>query len=183
MLGRDSWAFLLRDVGAVRDAQERVMGLVHAAIGEAGAPGTVYPNGIPSYFNRSFLEGNNVATLNGIPAQMKGNQPRHAPEHNVNVGVAYSWFLAPGTLTARWDYYWQDVSYGSVFNSPYDRIDSWGQHNASLLFESADGRWDARLWARNLGNEDNVFGRGNRQSIVYGEPRVYGVSLRYNWGN
>jgi iron complex outermembrane receptor protein len=156
---------------------------VGAAIGEAGAPGTVYPNGIPSYFNRSFLEGNNVATLNGIPAQMKGNQPRHAPEHNANVGVAYSWFLAPGTLTARWDYYWQDVSYGSVFNSPYDRIDSWGQHNASLLFESADGRWDARLWARNLGNEDNVFGRGNRQSIVYGEPRVYGVSLRYNWGN
>jgi outer membrane receptor protein involved in Fe transport len=153
-----------------------------AAIGEAGAPGTIYPNGIPAYFNRGYLEANGVATLDGILAQMKGNQPRHAPEHNVNLGVAYSWFLAPGTLTARWDYYWQDVSYGAVFNSPYDRIDSWGQHNASLIFESADGHWDARLWGRNLGDEDNVYGRGNRQQIVYGEPRIYGVSLRYNWG-
>jgi outer membrane receptor protein involved in Fe transport len=153
-----------------------------AAIGEAGAPGTVYPNGIPSYFNRAYLEANGVTTLNGILAQMKGNQPRHAPEHNVNLGIAYSWFLSPGTITARWDYYWQDVSYGGVFNSPYDKIDSWGQHNASLIFESADGRWDARLWGRNLGDEENVYGRGNRSQIVYGEPRIYGVSLRYNWG-
>ena len=153
-----------------------------AAIGEAGAPGTIYANGIPSYFDRAYLEANGVATLDGILAQMKGNHPRHAPEHSINLGVAYSWFLTPGTITARWDYYWQDVSYGGVFNSPYDRIDSWGQHNASLIFESADGRWDARLWGRNLGDEDNVYGRGNRENIIYGEPRIYGVSLRYNWG-
>ena len=153
-----------------------------AAIGEAGAPGTVYPNGIPSYFNRAYLDANGVTTLNGILAQLKGNQPRHAPEHNVNLGVAYSWFLTPGTITARWDYYWQDVSYGVVFNNPYDRIDSWDQHNASLIFESAGGKWDARLWIRNIADEDNVYGRSSRAGIVYGEPRIYGVSLRYNWG-
>jgi outer membrane receptor protein involved in Fe transport len=153
------------------------------AFGEADAPGAVYPNGIPAYFDRAFLDDNcNGCTLDGIPAQMKGNAPRHAPRHNINAGIAYSWFLTPGTITARWDYYWQDVSYGAVFNSAYDRIDSWGQHNASLIFESADGRWDARLWARNLANEENVFGRANRQGIVYGEPRIYGLSLRYNWG-
>ena len=94
----------------------------------------------------------------------------------------YSWFLTPGTITARWDYYWQDVSYGAVFNSPYDRIDSWGQHNASLIFESAGGKWDARLWIRNIADEDNVYGRVGGGSAVYGEPRIYGVSLRYNWG-
>ena len=153
-----------------------------AAIGEAGAPGTVYPNGIPSYFNRAYLEANGVTTLNGILAQLKGNQPRHAPEHNVNLGVAYSWFLTPGTITARWDYYWQDVSYGAVFNSPNDKIDSWGQHNAALIFESAGGKWDARLWIHNIADEDNVYGRAGRGAIVYGEPRTYGVSLRYNWG-
>ena len=116
-----------------------------AAIGEAGAPGTIYPNGIPSYFDRGFLERNGVNTLNGFLAQLKGNQTRHAPEHNINLGVAYSWFLTPGTITARWDYHWQDVSYGAVFNNPYVRIDSWDQHNASLIFESAGGKWDARL--------------------------------------
>ncbi len=165
-----------------------VLPLVDQAIAEGGAfgedvaPETLYPNGVPSYFSRTYLEGFGVETLNGIPARMKGNHLRHAPEHNVSLGFAYSWYLNLGVLTARWDYYWQSASFGSVFNSRYDRIDDWGQHNASLLFEDADGRWDVRLWVRNLTNEDNVFGRSNRQGIVYGEPRIYGLSFQYNWG-
>jgi outer membrane receptor protein involved in Fe transport len=155
-----------------------------AAISDAQAPGTTYSNGIPAYFNRAYLDDQcNACTLDGIIADLKGNQPRHAPEHSVSAGAAYSWFLTPGTLTARWDYYWQDVSYGSIFNSPYDKIPSWSQHNASLTFESADNRWATRLWVRNIGNEDNVVARLNRQQIVYGEPRIYGISLRWNFGD
>ena len=156
---------------------------VGAAVGEAQAPGTTYPNGIPAYFGRAYMDANcNACTLSGIPANLKGNQLRHAPEHSINAGVAYSWYLTPGTVTARWDYYWQDTSYGSIFNSPYDKIDSWSHHNASLTFESASNRWVARFWIRNIMDEENVVARLNRQQIVYGEPRIYGISLRYNLG-
>ena len=154
------------------------------AVGEADAPGTLYPNGIPAYFSRAYLDANcGFCTLDGIPADLEGNQLRNAPEHSVNLGAAYSWFLTSGTLTARWDYYWQGKAYGSIFNSPYDEIDRWGQHNASLTYESADNRWVAKLWIRNISDEDNIVARLNRQQIVYGEPRVYGVSLRYNFGD
>ena len=153
------------------------------AIGEVAAPGTVYPNGIPAYFSRAYLDANGVGTLDGLPADMKGNRLRHSPEHSVNIGAAYSWFLTPGSVTARWDYYWQAKSFGNVFNSPYDKIDGWGQHGASLTFESASNRWVTRLWIRNIANEDNVIARTNRQQIVYGEPRIYGMSVRYNVGD
>ena len=68
----------------------------------------------------------------------------NSPRHRLRVGGAYTWTLAPGTLTLRYDYYWQDMSYGRDFNTPGDKIDSWFQHNASLIFESALGRWAAR---------------------------------------
>jgi outer membrane receptor protein involved in Fe transport len=67
-----------------------------AAISDAQAPGTTYSNGIPAYFNRAYLDDQcNACTLDGIIADLKGNQPRHAPEHSVSAGAAYSWFLAP----------------------------------------------------------------------------------------
>jgi iron complex outermembrane receptor protein len=91
--------------------------------------------------------------------------------------------MTPGALTARWDYYWQDESYGSFLNSAFDRIYSWGQHNASLTFESANNRWSARLWARNITDEVNEIARLNRRQRVYGEPRIYGISLRWNFGD
>jgi outer membrane receptor protein involved in Fe transport len=150
------------------------------AISEATAPGTVYPNGVPAYFSRGFLETNGVETFDALPVDMKGNRTPHAPEHNVSVGAAYSWFLTQGTLTARWDYHWQDKSYGNVLNAPIDKIDSWGQHNASLTFESGSNRWVTRLWARNITNEDNALARWGRTGIVYGEPRIYGISVRYS---
>jgi outer membrane receptor protein involved in Fe transport len=153
------------------------------AIGEAGAPGTVDPNGIPTYFSRAYLENNGVATLPGFVVDAKGNQLPHSPEHSVNIGLAYSWFLSPGTITARWDYYWQDTNYGSIFNSFVDKIDSWAQHNASLIFESGGGRWDTRLWIRNITNEYNVMSHQNRRDRALGEPRIYGISVRYNLGS
>ncbi len=67
-----------------------------------------------------------------------------------------------------------------MLNAPIDKIDSWGQHNASLTFESASNRWVTRLWARNITDEDNALARWGRQAIVYGEPRIYGISVRYS---
>ncbi len=114
----------------------------------------------------------------------------NSPEQTVHVGLAYTWpidFIA-GSLTARWDYYWQSDSYAREFNTPGDKIDSWDQHNASLIYESNDGHWMAKAWVRNLQDEDNVTGKyltsdtsGFYRNYFLTDPRLYGVSLRYSF--
>ena len=71
----------------------------------------------------------------------------------MHIGVAHTWSIAPGALTLRYDYYWQDQSFDREFNTRGDKIDSWHQHNASATFESAAGRWEARAWIRNITDE------------------------------
>lgn len=154
-------------------------------------PGTIYPDGIPAYLSRTYLDAVGVETSDGQNSSIDGNSLPNSPEHTFHLGVAYTWDIAPimGALTARWDYYWQDDSYAREFNTRGDSIDSWDQHNASLIYESNDGRWSARAWIRNIEDEDNVTGKyltadtsGFYRNYFLTEPRVYGASVRYNFG-
>ena len=141
------------------------------------------------YFNRSFLDAAGVSTANAIPADLKGNELPNSPRHSVRLGAAHTWTLRSGAFTLRYDYYWQDSSYGREFNTPGDEIDGWGQHNASAIIEGSGGRWRARAWIRNITNEVVVTGHwvapdvsGNFRNYFMGEPRIFGASLRYNFG-
>ena len=154
------------------------------------APGTIYPNGIPAYFSRNFLTNNGVETNDGFATNLDGKKLPNAPEHTIHIGVAYTWQIEQiaGSLTARWDYYWQDESYAREFNTKGDLIDSWDQHNASLIYESANGAWSGRLWVRNINDDDNVTGKyltsdtsGFFRNYFLTEPRIYGASVRYNF--
>ena len=148
------------------------------------------PDGIPAWFWRTFLESQGVPTSDGVVADLDGNRMPTSPEHSLRLGVAYTWFWQTGSLTARWDYYWQAKSYARVFNRPGDKIDSWDQHNASLSFTSSDGRWSLTAWIRNVGNEDNVTDHylhanesaGPFRNYFLTEPRVYGASFRFSFG-
>lgn len=153
------------------------------------APDAVYDNGIPAYFSRAFLNAVGVNTSAGIPVEIGGNRLPNAPRHSFGIGIAHTWPLDFGVLTVRYDYYWQDESFARVFNTRGDNIDSWDQHNASIIFESAGGRWEARAWGRNLADEDIVTGQfisddlwGSYRSFFLAEPRIFGVSFRYNFG-
>jgi iron complex outermembrane recepter protein len=156
------------------------------------APGTDYATGIPAYFSRNFLEGLGVETSDGFETNIDGNSLPNSPEHTIYLGLAYTWDLPQiaGAVTARWDYYWQAKSYAREFNTRGDRIDSWDQHNASLIYESANGVWQAKLWVRNIADEDNVTGKyltsdtsGFFRNYFLTEPRIYGASVRYAFEN
>ncbi len=170
-----------------------VLPLVPQAIANGAAvqaPGTLYPDGIPAWFNRAFLAANGVATSGGVPANLDGNDLPTSPEHSVRLALAYTWFWLSGSLQARWDYYWQDESFARVFNRRGDRIDGWHQQNAALTFTSAGERWQATAWVRNLTDEENVTdhyvhaaeGAGPYRNYFLTEPRTYGVSLQYSFG-
>lgn len=154
-------------------------------------PGTTYPDGTPSYYNRAFLDLVGVTTSNGLSQDLSGNSLPNSPEHTLKIGVAYTFNIPAiaGTLTPRIDYYWQDDMYSREFNTTGDNIDSWDQWNASLIYESDDGRWTARAWVRNLQDEDNITGHyltsdtsGFYRNYFLTEPRIYGASLRYSFG-
>lgn len=167
----------------------QLVGALSDANGTA-VPGTTYPNGIPAYFSRSYLQFNGVETSDGIPTDLDGNQLPQSPENTIHLGLAYTWQVdqLAGSLTARWDYYWQDDSYAREFNTVGDEIDSWDQHNASMIYESNDGAWVVKAWIRNIQDEDNVTGKyltsdtsGFFRNYFLTEPRIYGASVRYSF--
>ncbi len=142
---------------------------------------------IPAYFSRNFLREAGVETLDGVPVDLDGNMLPNAPDHTLRLGLAYTFPVRGGDLTARWDLYWQNDSYAREFNTRGDEIDSWTQHNASLIYER-DG-WTARTWVRNVADTDNVTGKyltsdtsGFFRNHFVTEPRIFGVSVRYAFG-
>lgn len=146
---------------------------------------------IPAYFSRNFLTALGVETSDGLPSDLDGNELPNSPEHTIRLGLAYTW-QAPairGSLTARWDWYWQSDSYAREFNSVGDEIDSWDQHNASLTYESLDQRWTVRAWIRNIADDNNITGKyltsdtsGFYRNYFLTEPRIFGASVRFNFG-
>ncbi len=168
-----------------------VTGAAIAAGAAVPIPGSTYPDGTPSYFNRAFLDAVGVTTSNGLSQDIGGNALPNSPEHTIKIGVAYTFQIPAiaGSLTPRIDYYWQDDMYAREFNTVGDEIDAWDQWNVSLIYESDDGRWSARAWVRNLQDEDNITGHyltsdtsGFFRNYFLTEPRIYGASVRYNFG-
>ena len=156
-----------------------------AAIGPDEAPAAIYPNGIPAWFDGALLAAVGVDIQPGVPIEISDNRIPETPEHKISLAASYTWDAFGGALTARWDYYWQDASYLTIFNKRSDQIASWDQHNATLVFESGNGRWSARAWIRNIEDDTHITGglRGPpNQDFSVTEPRTYGASFRYNFG-
>lgn len=144
----------------------------------------------PALWSRPCLEAFGVTTSDGLETNLDGNELPNTPHHSVKLGFAYTWSVPSiaGSLTARWDYYWQSESYAREFNTVGDHIDSWDQHNAQLIYESTDGKWSGRLFARNLQDAENVTGKyltsdtsGFYRNYFLTEPRIYGLTVRYNF--
>jgi outer membrane receptor protein involved in Fe transport len=154
-------------------------------------PGTVRANGLPAYVNRAGATALGITSSNGIGIDLGGNSLPNSPESTLKLGMAYS-FVSPvfdGDMILRLDYYWQDDMYAREFNTAGDLIESWDQFNLSMIFESADGKWGARAWVRNLSDDDNITGHyltsdtsGFYRNYFLTEPRIFGASVRYNFG-
>lgn len=147
---------------------------------------------IPAYFSRNFLTALGVETSDGLLTDLDGNSLPNSPEHTFKIGATYTTdspiIRLPGTLSLRWDFYWQSESYSREFNTEGDEIDSWTQMNASATFESRNGRFMIKGWVRNLADNDNVTGMyltsdssGFFRNYFLTEPRVGGVSFRYSY--
>ena len=92
-------------------------------------------------------------------------------------------------MTPRVDYYWHDKMFGRIYNTKKDEIDSWGQVDAQMSFTKEGAPFTVELWAKNLQNNDDVTGQyftdatsGNFTNLFILEPRTFGASVRYTFG-
>ena len=125
---------------------------------------------------------------NRVP--LEGNELQNSPELSFSFGAQYTFPLASGyELSVRGDYYWQDDSWGRIFNrDPIDRIESWDIINAQVTLTPDDGSWYLRGFVQNLADDDNVTGlyvtdpsSGLFTNVFTLEPRRYGVAFGINF--
>jgi outer membrane receptor protein involved in Fe transport len=126
----------------------------------------------------------------GIPQDLSGNELPGAPEFMVKAGIQYVFpFFGEWEVTPRLDFSWRSEQWGRLYNTRRDKIDSWEQLDAQLMFSSADGRWAFELWAKNLQDNDDVTGMyftdatsSNFTNLFILEPRTFGATLTYKFG-
>jgi iron complex outermembrane receptor protein len=121
------------------------------------------------------------ATANGpVP---EGNELPNAPEITFSGRVKYEIPLGEALfLGLQVGTHYSDGVFKDAINDPLVAAESyWTFDAAASLFSTADG-WDARVWGKNLGDEQHVtqglnvlaLGYGNR---YYSAPQTYGISL------
>jgi iron complex outermembrane receptor protein len=85
---------------------------------------------------------------------VEGNSLPFNPKNKIALNGVYTWDLEDGsTLDASVSYFWQDISYTSIFNRSYNKVPSWDQVDGRLTWTSADGNFAIIAWVKNVLDE------------------------------
>ena len=121
--------------------------------------------------------------------QLKGNRLNNSPETSINFGASYHTPLASGgSLTLRADVAYRSKIYFREFNQSEDSQGSYTVVNLNAIWESNDGLWTGRLFAKNLTDEDYITGlvgsssNGGRLGS-WGPPRQVGLEVTRYFGS
>jgi iron complex outermembrane receptor protein len=122
--------------------------------------------------------------VDALGNDFSGNTIILAPEVSFNGLAQYDFVLSFGTITAQWDFSYQDEVFFDSINNPLLSEDSYWLQNARIAWTSVDERWEAAVWGRNLNDEEYmVYGFdlsffGFHEEML-GTPRMFGVELTY----
>jgi len=123
---------------------------------------------------------------NGIPYDLSGRDQAHAPDTQYVFGAQF--FFAENWF-AQVDIEGKSSAYASANHN--EKLDGYTLLNMRLAYET--GRWSIAVWGRNLTDQDvetrGFGGFGNDPRKLYetepyyqlGEPRVYGLDVRYEF--
>ena len=119
---------------------------------------------------------------------VKGNPLNAAPETSLNVGVAYSTDVAwCGRATVRADAAYRSRTYFREFKEKEDSQDAYTVVNLNATWESEDRSWEARLFAKNLTDEEYITSvlasaTGGGRFGTWGMPRQVGLEVTRRFG-
>lgn len=120
---------------------------------------------------------------------LSGNRLSRAPEWQFSASGEYGIALGSSLqATLRADYQWQSQLFFSFFNHELNSQGDYGLLNVSVAVGPKDGRWQLAAFARNLTDTDyviyaeaNVAAGNPSLGGAVGPPRIYGLSLAYNF--
>ncbi|HEY1447345.1 MAG TPA: TonB-dependent receptor, partial [Caulobacteraceae bacterium] len=135
--------------------------------------------------NGLFHSGVDFNNVNGVGANLGGNQMPNSPHWTISAGAQYVFHLpSDWSATLRGDWYWQDSSFARVFNTAIDQLQSYHVVNATLTFNSAPLGLEIQFWGKNLFNAQPITGTyltndtsGLFTNVFTLDPRTYGVKL------
>ena len=125
----------------------------------------------------------------GIGVNIKGGNLPQAPEFKWAVGAQYTAEFGNGmSLVPRVDLNLTGNSFGSIFNTPVNRIEGYEVINAQVQLNGASNRWYVRAFVQNLTDTDATTGlyvtdqsSGLFTNIFTIEPRRYGVAAGFSF--
>ena len=92
---------------------------------------------------------------------LNGNILPNSPKNKIALVGTYTWEFEDGSnLDATLSYFWQDISYNSIFNRWTTKVPAWDQTDSRLSWTNADGNITLIGFVRNLFDEDVFDGRG-----------------------
>jgi iron complex outermembrane receptor protein len=116
-----------------------------------------------------------------------GNRLADAPKTTYSLAVEGRIPLSSGDIVLQADYNYRDEFYTNPDNAAVNTVKSYDLANARIGYEPNSGRWSVYAWAKNLLDSDDII-YNNRSFLgiprgTYMEPRMTGVTVRYNFGS
>jgi iron complex outermembrane receptor protein len=117
-----------------------------------------------------------------VREDVSGTDFLYSPKWTINASALYDLPTQIGDFDFAVNYYRQSsfLGYFASFKEPgYDLV------NMSAGWTSPNDRWNVKLWAKNLTNEEyyNHIAIGTRRAAGSpGAPRTYGITLGVKWG-
>jgi iron complex outermembrane receptor protein len=121
----------------------------------------------------------------GTPVRDFAGYPlQYAPEWTVSLGYQHDVPVGAGYLRARADTRYEDAFWGTFTQARGTRQPAYFKSDASVTYHSADERWSAGLWVRNIENEAVLAATTTGQFGPYGNafiepPRTYGARFTF----
>ena len=114
-----------------------------------------------------------------------GNRLTRNPEHKWTFSPAYERTLGTGVVVSGTvDVQYESFIFDDIDNNALNVRPAKTLVDARLGFTSPDGRWEASLWGKNLGDEVYITHQyilTGGQFAFYGEPRTFGATVRWRY--
>lgn len=153
----------------------------------AGLQGAINGGLAPSAAISSLCTGPYASpfAFGGVPVQLHSHHLPNAPDWTVSFGAEYGVDVSASWRAAvRADYHWQSASYATMYNTTFDRINSYDNLNLSLKLVNAEQALELQAFARSLLSQNAITNiqvgnaNGGDSRTVFGKDRTsYGVAL------
>jgi iron complex outermembrane receptor protein len=117
---------------------------------------------------------------------LSGNTLPRSAENSFSFNSNYVFDLSGGsTIDFAVNYAHKGDYFGEVSNSPASKIDAYGLLDASLGWTSADERWEAVAWGKNVTDEEyrihSIVSNVSGTVDLWNMPATYGLTVNYSF--